>query len=60
MYYLIKEKNSGLYLCSTRIKVIYECYARRFNSVKQANAYIHTSGLDQDDYSIEEREEEKE
>lgn len=60
MYYLIKEKDTGKYIFTKNVKVLYAQFARHFTSVKQARAYLQTSGLDQDDYCIEEREEEKE
>ncbi|MBQ9898028.1 MAG: hypothetical protein IJM44_01065 [Ruminococcus sp.] len=43
MTWVIRNRTTGQYLASKRMTVFADVFARRFNSVKQARAYIAAS-----------------
>lgn len=54
MKWIIKHDVSGRYICSKRFLVHEIAFARRFNSLKQARAYLNTSEFGKDSCSFEE------
>ncbi len=54
MKWIIRHDESGRYICSKRFLVHEIVFARRFNSLKQAKAYLKTSKFSKDSCSIEE------
>ncbi len=52
MRWVIKNKKNGLYVVSKKVLSIHSEFARRFNSVKAARSYIHTSDLAKEDYRV--------
>ena len=60
MYYQIMEIDSGMYICTNNIKVVYSQFARHFATIKQAKAFMKSIGADDDTCVIELVEDEEE
>ncbi len=52
MKWVIKSKTEEKYIATGRITVEHSIFARKFNSRKQANAFLRGSGFDKNDYAL--------
>lgn len=54
MKWVIRHISSGMYAVSPRFFVYRREFARRFNTKKQAEAYMTSSGFSKSDHAVEE------
>lgn len=47
--WIVKNKNSGQYLCSSKISVVNAPLARRFKTSKRAKEYVSRAGIDRNE-----------